>query len=207
MNTTLTIAEQRVVLAPVCWATYVALTEEAQIGGRVTYDQGRLEIMSPMLSHESAKALIGRMIEQFTLSREIDIRSSASTTFRRQDLSRGFEADESYYISHASDLRGKEEIDLSIDPPPDLVVEIDITRSSLNKRDLFASMGIPEVWRYNGRELSIEVLAGEAYRNINRSDVLPGFPRQQAEELLAQRTEESETVLMRRFLEQLKTSN
>ncbi|MEX1027804.1 MAG: Uma2 family endonuclease [Candidatus Paceibacterota bacterium] len=204
MMTSSIIAEQRVVLSSISWATYSALSQESdQIRGRITYDQGVLEIMSPMLSHESAKSLLGRMIERFTEICGIDLRSSASTTFRREDLQRGFEADESYYIEHAAAIRGKAEIDLSIDPPPDLVVEIEMTRSSLNKHALFASMGIPEVWRYDGRNLSLATLHEDSYTELGESRVLPSFPIRLAEELLAARSEESETMLIRCFVQQI----
>ncbi|TWU32617.1 Uma2 family endonuclease [Novipirellula artificiosorum] len=201
MSTVSTLAEQRVVLDSISWATYCALTEEPKRSrGRMTYDQGVLEIMSPMLSHESAKRLLARMIEQFTLLREIDMRSSASTTFRRRDLQRGFEADESYYIEHAAVILGKEEVDLSIDPPPDLVIEIEITRSAVDKLALFAAMEIPEVWRYDGRGLTLWTLQNRSYIQINESQVLSGFPIPLAVELLGIRSEESETGLIRRFI-------
>ncbi len=198
------IAEQRVALGSGSWATYSALAAEAsQQRGRMTYDRGVLEIMSPLLSHESAKWLIGRMIERFAEARGIDIRSAGSTTFRRPDLQRGFEADESYYIAGAAAVRGKQEIDLTIDPPPDLVVEIEITRSAVEKQSLLAAMGIAELWRYDGRAISIGCLAGEAYTTVHHSRALPGFPLELAETLLALRAEESETVLIRRFVKEV----
>lgn len=199
-----TIAEQRVTMESVNWQTYVALADaSAQRCQRMTYDQGLLEIMSPMLSHESAKSLLGRMVERYTEIRTIDLRASASTTFRRQDLNRGFEADESFYIANEAKIRGKEEIDLSIDPPPDLVIEIEMTLSSLNKHELFAAMEIPELWRYDGQALSLWSLRGDHYEAIRASEVLEGFPVALASELLAMRTEESETVLIRRFAEKV----
>ena len=137
MSTVPASSEQRVVLRSVSWETYLALTEESESGsGRMTYDQGVLEIMAPGMPHEIAKRLIGRMIETFTLCRGIEIRSSSSTTFKRSELQRGFEADESYYIQHACELRGVREIDLSIHPPPDLVIEVDMTNSSIPHVDL-----------------------------------------------------------------------
>jgi Uma2 family endonuclease len=165
----------------------------------MSYDEGTLEIMCPAMPHESGKSLIGRMIEMFTFIRRIDIRSSASTTFRRNDLKRGFEADESYYIQNAEMIRGKHEIDLSIDPPPDLVVEVEITRSALNKLRMFASMGIPEVWRYDGKTLSVGFLQSDRYSESEVSHVLPGFPVELASEILGQRFDVSETELIRRF--------
>ena len=200
MSTVSTFAEHRVLIDGVSWETYSALVDESEhASGRMSYDEGTLEIMCPAMPHESSKSLIGRMIEMFTFIRRIDIRSSASTTFRRTDLKRGFEADESYYIQNAGLIRGKHEIDLAIDPPPDLVVEVEITRSALNKLRMFASMGIPEVWRYDGKVLSIGLLQSDRYNESEVSQVLPGFPVPLASELLSQRFDVSETELIRRF--------
>jgi Uma2 family endonuclease len=140
------------------------------------------------------------MIEMFTYLRNIDIRSSASTTFKREDLRRGFEADESYYIRNAEAIRGKTDLDLSFDPPPDLVIEVDMTRSSIDKLQLFASMGISEMWRYDGDKLWVGSLNEETYLAVAESCVLPGFPFSLAEQLLAERADVSETELMRRFV-------
>lgn len=202
MSTISTIAEHRVLLDGVSWQTYSALVDESEhASGRMTYDQGTLEIMSPLMPHESGKRLLGRMIEMFTLLRGIDIRSSASTTFRRTDLKRGFEADESYYIQFAAQIRSNRDIDLSIDPPPDLVVEVEMTRSAIDKLRLFASMGIPEVWRYDGKTLWIGSLQKDKYIDAEFSHVLPDFPVELASEFLAQRFEISETELIRQFAE------
>jgi len=204
MSTIPASSEQRVVLRSVSWETYLALTEESESGsGRMTYDQGVLEIMSPGMPHEIAKRLIGRMIETFTLYRGIEIRSSSSTTFRRSELQRGFEADESYYIQRACELRGTGEIDLSIHPPPDLVLEVDMTNSSIPKKALFAAMKIPEVWRYDGASLWMGSLFQEDYQDLKQSLVLPGFPRELAAKLLDRQFDENETALIRDFLDSL----
>ncbi|MEJ7590173.1 MAG: Uma2 family endonuclease [Planctomycetaceae bacterium] len=204
MSAISTLAEHRVLLDGVSWQTYSALVGESEhAGGRMTYDQGSLEIMSPLMPHESGKRLLGRMIEMFTLLRGIDIRSSASTTFRRTDLKRGFEADESYYIQFAAHIRNKREIDLSIDPPPDLVVEVEMARSSIDKLRLFASMGVPEFWRYDGNTLWIGSLQKDRYVETRFSYVLPEFPVELTGELLDQRFDVSETVLIRQFAERV----
>ncbi len=204
MSTVPASSEQRVVLRSVSWETYLALTEESESGsGKMTYDQGVLEIMSPGMPHEIAKRFIGRMIETFTLYRGIEIRSSSSTTFKRSELQRGFEADESYYIQHAFELRGIGEIDLSIHPPPDLVLEVDMTNSSIRKKELFAAMKIPEVWRYDGASLWMGSLNQDGYQDLKQSLVLPGFPRELAAKLLVRQFEENETALIRVFLDSL----
>jgi Uma2 family endonuclease len=194
------IGEQRVVLDNISWSTYLAILNDVENRrGRIAYDRGVLEIMSPSKRHENTKNLIGRMVEIFTDVLEIEVDSVCSTTFRREDLQRGFEADESYYIQHAAAVAGKDEIDLTIDPPPDLVIEVEISRSSLDKFQLYRALGIPEVWRYDGDTLRMYELGGDEYEEIGQSQVLPRFPINKARGLIGQRTARGETPMMREF--------
>ena len=200
MSTVPFLAEQRVILDNISWQTYLAILNDADnCRGRMTYDRGVLEIMAPSKLHEQVKGLIGRMVEVFTEELNIDIESVGSTTFKREDLERGFEADECYYIQHAVEVRGKDEIDLLIDPPPDLVIEVDISRSSLSKFGLYGALGVPEVWRYDGERLQFYVLQAEGYREIQDSSVLPSLSASQLLHFLRQRLEQSETALIRGF--------
>ena len=201
MSTEIIGGEQRVLLRSISWQIYEALADNPDRAGRLlTFDQGVLEIMSPSRAHESDKSMLGRMVEMFSLHHNIDVSSSASTTFKRSDLERGFEADESYYIRNEEVVRDKREIDLPIDPPPDLVIEIEMSRSAINKLALFASIGIPEVWRYNGTQLWIGTLAGGEYEQISQSVELRGFPIEAAVEILHSIGIASETELIRRFV-------
>lgn len=204
MSATLSPGEQRVLLRSVRWETYLALVEDSdQSSGRMTYDQGMLEIMTPSMPHESAGSLLGRMIERFTEIRVMEIRSVASTTFKRSDLKRGFEADKSYYIQHAAEICGLREVDLAIHPPPDLVVEVEITRSSIDKQRLLASMGIPEYWRYDQQALQLFSLQHGEYVQVYESQVLQSFPVALAEELLTLQFDANETDLIRRFVKSI----
>ncbi len=197
-----TTAEQRVVLGNVSWGIYLALVEEAgNPRGRLTYDQGDLEIMSPSLSHERISRLIGRMIEMYTFQKGIEILSSRSTTFKQSRRQQGFEADESYYIQHAAQMQGVSEVDMKIHPPPDLVIEVDISRSSELKMRVFAGLGIEEVWRHDGERLAAFLLKGETYESSAASRALPDFPLERANQLLARRDELGEQDLVRRFVE------
>jgi Uma2 family endonuclease len=106
----------------------------------------------------------------------VEAEDFGSTTFRREDLERGFEPDTCLYLEeNAERVRGKKRLDLSIDPPPDLVLEIDITSPSMNKFPIYARLGVPEVWRYDGRRLEISRLEGEEYKEVPESATLPGF--------------------------------
>jgi Uma2 family endonuclease len=201
MSVVSTPAEQRVRLYNVSWQTYLALLADTdQCGSRLTYDEGTLEIMSPSHLHENVKRLIGRMIEAFTEVMDIDICSGGSTTFKREDLQRGIEPDECYYIQHAAAVRPKQEIDPAIDPPPDLFIEVDISRSSIGKFVICAALNIPEVWRYDGESLLVYLLADDGrYALADQSSALPQFPLDELARLLDQRSSLSETRLIRSF--------
>lgn len=197
-------AEIRTVVENVSWETYVSLADNRPGGiPRMTFDQGALELMSPKKEHEKIKSLLGKMVNAFCETREIEIECVASTTFRRQDLDRGFEADESYYFVHADTMRTKIEIDLTIDPPPELVIEVEITSSAIAKMDLFAAMGVCEVWRHDGHVLNLFRLEraenSPHYQTTQQSVVLAGFPVAAAERLLAQRLLRGENSLMAEF--------
>ena len=202
MSTVSLPAESRTLFENVRWETYVALAEDRRGSvPRMTYDCGAMELMRPSKRHETIKTLMGRLVVAYAEAKEIDIDSVASTTFQRHDLSRGFEADESFYIEHAALARSKVELDLSIDPPPDLVVEVEITSSAIQKLELFAAMGIPEVWRHDGTRLNVFVLQGDEYEERNESQVLAGFPIALADSLVARRMERSEIDLVKEFRE------
>jgi Uma2 family endonuclease len=191
--------ENRVVLRDVSWKTFRALAREGR-GGRLTFDRGQLEIMSPSFAHENTKKLIARLVEIFAEETGIDMTAAGSTTFGREDLSRGIESDECYYIANAALVQGKDEIELPFDPPPDLAIEVDITRSSMDKLSICAALGIPEVWRYRGGAIEIHVLqdSGE-YKPSKISRVLPGFPMDEVNRLLEGRGASSDTQLARSF--------
>lgn len=113
------------------------------------------------------------LVEVLAEEMEVDIHGGGSTTFRREDLAKGFEPDECFYIRYAEVVRGKKQIDLAQDPPPDLVIEIDITGPSLNKFPIFAALGIPEVWRYDGARVAIFTLVDNDYVERPESVALP----------------------------------
>jgi len=207
MSSVAMFGEQRVVIEPVRWSTYVALVEDADSRrGRMTYDQGVLEIMSPSKSHEQIGRLIGRMIEAFTEERRIEIVSVASVTVKLESLQRGFAADEAYYIQRAGQVRSLQELDFTVHPAPDLVVEVDISRSSMSKLLLWAAFGVLEVWRYRGESLTVYQLRGDGYRETSESSMLPGFPLEMIGPVIARRTEVGETQLIRSFRESLRAT-
>jgi Uma2 family endonuclease len=200
LNTIVIPTEQRLRLSAIPWEGYVAVREglgERPI--RVTYDRGELEITSPSNRHENRKSILGRLIEALTEELEIDIYSSGSMTFQREDLLRGLEPDECYWIEHEPVVRGREDIDLEKDPPPDLAVEIEISRSVLDRMSIYAALGVPEVWRWDGESLTFNLLTKRgAYRQSDRSKAFPFFPLAEFAPFL-EPTRLSETQLLRSF--------
>jgi Uma2 family endonuclease len=176
-----------ILLSGVAWETYERLLADMgdSHAARFAYDQGVLEIMAPSYEHEKVKHNIAMLVELLAGELGIDIEGGGSTTFRRKDLIKGFEPDECFYIQHAEVVRGKKRIDLTEDPPPDLVIEIDITSPSLSKFPIFAALGIPEVWRYDGTKVSIFILVGTAYVERSDSVALAKVPSTVLSELLA----------------------
>src|ERR671939_1507804 len=168
MATVLSPPEQRVILHNVRWETYERLLADLQDSSapRLTYDRGTLEIMSSSSEHERYNRTIAQVVEELAVEMEIDLDNLGSTTFRREDLDRGFEPDSCFYIQNAVRVRGKKRIDLTVDPPPDLVIEIDITSPSLDKFPIYAAVGVPEVWRYDGTHVTMYRLTGERYVEV-----------------------------------------
>ncbi len=170
-----TIRFPSVVLSGVSWQTYQALVQEleGQPNKHLTYDNGQLEIFMPLPPHESYKRWTGRFVEIMTEELGIEIRSLGSCTWSRQDLAKGVEADECYYIQNEANIRGKMVIDLTTDPPPDLAIEIDITSPSLPRLPLYGAIGVPEVWRFDGEKMCLLSLVNGEYQSMSASIALP----------------------------------
>ena len=164
-----------VLLHNISWSTYESLLRDHQDAPspRFTYDRGDLLIMVTSPEHESINRTLNLLVDVLAEEFEIESRAFGSTTYKREDLQRGFEPDSCFYFKNEARMRGKKRLDLSVDPPPDLVIEIDITHPSLNKLPLFAAFGIPEVWRFDGTELEIFVLQDGAYIKSDNSLALP----------------------------------
>lgn len=175
METVKSPAEHRVILHNTSWETYERLMEERGESRvpRFAYDHGELEIMSPSTEHESIAYYIGLLVAVFAEETKGDLYGAGSTTFGREDLERGFEPDACFYVQNAEHVRGKRRIDLGVDPPPNLVIEIDITSPSLDKFPIYARTSIPEIWRHDGERLAIFELRGEEYIEVAGSKILP----------------------------------
>jgi Uma2 family endonuclease len=177
MSTTVAQQEQRIVLKNVSWQLYEHLleTHRDRSTPRFIYNQGELEIVSPSAKHEQLKDLIVLVVNALAEAREMDVVGLGSTTFSREDLERGFEPDGCFYLTNIERVKGKAEIDLTSDPPPDIVVEIDVTSPSIKKLPIFAALGVAEVWHYEdtSERWRILRLAGDAYTEETESRYFP----------------------------------
>lgn len=174
----------RIILRNVSWQTYEGLLKDLENSSspRLAYDQGVLEIMSPHLEHERANQALAAIIQMALDEMGVDFENAGSTTFKREALKRGFEPDSCFYIQNVDRIRNKKKLDLTVDPPPDLLVEIDLTSDSLNKFPLYTAMRVPEVWRYEGN-LEIWILEESGYTRRHASKCIPILNEKMVSEL------------------------
>ncbi|WP_448603815.1 Uma2 family endonuclease [Thermoleptolyngbya sp.] len=194
-------SEERVVLQNVSWRLYEQLLQELgeSRAVRLTYDQGTLELMSPLLPHESSKCSIDRLIAVLAEELALNFRSVGSLTCKREDLQRGVEPDSAYYLQNEPLIRQNAQIQLPDDPPPDLVVEIEYSRTALDKLPIYAALGMPELWRYDGRSLSCYRLAGSAYEETDTSPAFSPIPIQDIPRFLQLASSAREIEMVRQF--------
>jgi Uma2 family endonuclease len=193
-------AEQRLTLTNISWDTYDKLLDAfgEHRAVRLHYDEGVLEFMVPLEAHENPSDVLGALIFNLAVDCGLTIKSMASTTLRRQPLQKGAEPDKCFYIQNEPLVRGKT-VDLETDPPPDLVVEVDITHSDINKNALYARLGIPEFWRFNGKTLRIFQLQDGSYQEVNVSPTFPWLNKQVIYNFLEQCRTLGEAQAMRNF--------
>jgi Uma2 family endonuclease len=201
MSSVLIPVEQRFVLCCMSWPDYARLSDllgERHI--RATYDGKRMELMTLSPEHERAKKLLARLVEALTEELDIAVASFGSMTCRREDLDQGLEPDECYWLEHEPQVRGRTAIDLAKDPPPGLVVEVEISRSILNRIDLYAGLGVPEVWRWNGQTLRVCLLQADGiYTEGMNSRAFPAISMAKVERFLRDGQRLREAELLRNF--------
>jgi len=147
------------VIGEVSWDEYLGLLEELddRPGLRVTYDQGRLEIVTTSFRHEQWKEFILGLVRVISDELNIPIESAGGATQKRMQDAKGTEPDTCFYVTNAHRVIGKEDIDLEVDPPPDIVVEVDKSSQSLRKFPIYLAFGVPEIWRYDGDRARVEI--------------------------------------------------
>ncbi len=173
----LTKGEQRLLLHNVSWDAYRAIGEALRDrpGLRMTYDRGSLEFMTTSPEHEKLKKRLARLIETLAEECGFTIEPAGNMTFRREDLQRALEPDDCFWIAHEPQVRGKADWDPGRDPPPDLALEIEISRSAVSRMGIYAALGVPEVWRFDGEALKVHLLQPDG--SYQAADQSPTFSR------------------------------
>ena len=197
--------EKRVAFYHLDWRSYEKILEALgdNRAARITYYRDTLEIVTPLEEHESAHSLIGQLIELLAEELNLNIKSMGSTTLKIPTLKIGAEPDKCYYIQNEPAVRGKK-VDLSIDPPPDLIIGVDITHTDINKNQLYQDMKVPEFWRYNGKILKIYLLSQDRYQESETSPTFPLLTKSTIYEFLAQCHTQGETPTKRAFRTKLR---
>jgi Uma2 family endonuclease len=171
---------------------------------RTTYDRGALEIMSPLWEHEAAAYLLGRFVDVLTEEMQLLCRAGRSVTLRRRKKRRGLEPDNCYWIARAAQLQGKRVLDLRVDPPPDLAVEVDVTHQSLDRMSIYAALGVPEVWRLSEAGLAFHVLDGSIYQVRAHSLAFPLLASADLAGFVGQLGQTDDTALVLQFRDWLR---
>lgn len=171
-------SSQRAILSNISWQTFETIL--AEMGNnrttRLAYDHGTLEIMTPLMPHEHNNRLIHNLVVVLAEELNLNLKSTGSVTCKRQDLLRGVEPDSSFYIQNEPLMRHKQNLDLSQDPPPDLVVEVDYTSASIDRLSIYLALGVPEVWRYDEPVMQIYQLQDNVYIPCDVSPTFRNLP-------------------------------
>lgn len=199
MGSTLALPEQRFAIDGIDWEFYESILR--RIGDRhvfVTFDRGRLELMSPSWKHDTRSRRIAMLVTIVAEELEIPILGGGSTTFRREDVQGGLEPDQCFYVQGVERVRGREEIDLDRDPAPDLAVEVEISRRSLDREGIYARLGVPELWKDDGKRLRAFLLDESGkYQPTERSAAFPTLRIDEASEWLARGSDLDDTAWSR----------
>jgi Uma2 family endonuclease len=177
----------RLLLYDVDWDDYDRLLAQIEDSShfRISYGRGRMEIMSPSAKHEKYKNLLHDLILILSDELNLEVLSYGSTTLKLKVAGKGAEADDCFYIQHAADVAEKEDLDLTRDPPPDLVVEIDLTHESTTKLGIYSALRVPEIWRFDGATCHIIHLEGQQYREVHCRLAFPFLEAQHLSEFIA----------------------
>lgn len=191
---------QRIILHGISWETYEHLLNDIgeSHAAHFAYDQGALEIMVPTERHERPSRILAVLVDVLAEELNIDLHRLGSTTLKREDLQKGLEPDSGFYIRNEARIRGKEKLDFTVDPPPDLIIEIDETSSSLNKFPIYAKLGTLELWRYKNNQVQFFVLTNGQYVEVENSIAFPVLTNSLATQFLAESLTSPSTAWLRR---------
>jgi Uma2 family endonuclease len=198
--------DQCFLLRDLDWSRYRAIADavgESHL--RLTYDCGRLELMRPSYGHQRCSALLARVVGVLTEELDMPRQSGGSTTLNQENLDCALETDQCFYLEHEAAARGKRQIDLATDPPPDLAIEVDVSRSSLCRMNSYARLGVPEVWRFDGAGLRVYTLTEDArYVESATSPHFPFLPLAAVQAFLLRGNEMDETRLVKLFRQRVR---
>ncbi|MGI0480239.1 Uma2 family endonuclease [Geminocystis sp. CENA526] len=204
------IGENIVKLNSVSWATFNHLLDELgnKRSQRLTYYNHILEIMSPLGIHENNNRFIESLIFVIADELGLNLKKFGSLTLKSPQFQQAVEPDSCYYLQNEPKVRNKQQIDLTINPPPDLVLEIDITSGSLHKLPIYANLGVPEIWRYHAEKLTVFIFEKETnnYQECDQSFVFPFLDLSLIPELIQQSSIERETAVLRAFRKYIRDS-
>jgi Uma2 family endonuclease len=204
MTRAATSQDQRIELHGVDWQTYQALltSDESQRGSvRMMYDRGRLVLMSPGQVHDQESERLGQIVRLIAIGLGMNCMGVGNMTLTREEARRGKEADKAFYLANEPRVRGKE-IDLDVDPPPDLAIEVEVTHHDKGMLDVYAALGVPEVWLSDGQNLRVlQLQADEQYVEVPASLSLPFLPLKEIPQWLERAETEGETAMMIAFLD------
>jgi Uma2 family endonuclease len=194
------------VLYDIDWETYTRLLRvfEKRRGFRLTYDRGTLEIKSPLWQHEEQGRLLGRFVDVLIEELNLPYRLGGSTTLRRRRKRRGLEPDNCYWIASTPLLQGKRHLDLRVDPPPDLAVEVDVTSSSIDRMSIYAALGVPEIWRFSTSGITFHLLEAGTYQIRPNSLSFPQLASVDLPPFLALWGQADDAAIVKQFREWVK---
>ena len=198
--------EKLITLTGIKWLTFKAIMSDVGDGRawRIAYAEGVLEIRMPLPKHERPKVMLELFIGALADELEIEAMSLGALTLEREDLARAIEPDSCFYIQNESLVRDKDEINLLTDPALDLVVESDYTSSSLNKFSIYASLGVPEIWRYRHQSLQVYQLVDGSYAERENSLAFPFLPIAEIPGLIEQSKTIGQRAAVRLFREMVR---
>lgn len=182
----------------VSWDTYLQLLDDLgdDSNVRLTFNHGVLEIMSPKRLHEQLTRLVDMVVTLLAFELGMNVDNCGAMTLRIASEQRGGEPDSCFYVANEAAVRGVEEINLEIHPPPDVVLEVDITSPSLDKFGLYLAARVPEVWRYDGAHMSFYALAGERYDEASHSLCFPHLTAAMLERYLTVGREQGSAAML-----------
>src|SRR5947199_4355762 len=199
--------DSKLVLHDVSWDEYEALMHQLvdPAGLHIAYDDGTLQIMTTLAEHERYARFFEKLCTIISLRRRINIISVGSATMRKRKKRKGNEPDSSFYVQSADLIGNRLDIDFEIDPPPDIAVKIDLHRDSISKFSIYAALGVPEIWRYDGNSLTIYHLREGQYQPSEASQALPLITGTVLTEFLARTSNEDQYDILIAFEDWLKT--